>query len=327
MGQLVLSIIIPCYNMEKYIERCYKSLSIQKDASDVEFVFVNDGSKDNTLNILRDLECKDSRVVIIDQDNAGVSVARNSALEVVQGDYIYLLDGDDYLSLDAIFEIKTILKKYYPDMILPAYNVAKNNVEKFRAIGLTDGLYDKYDLFKKISIFPSSPQLIYRADIIRNKSIRFNPSIKCGEVYDFTINYMQYIGNIYVLNFPIFNYFQRSDSAIHSINYQKDLTVITAVNSICKNGQDLIRYTSFVISVFKLLSSFTYTKYLKNYVDRQAVDVVKVVLSDKTVKFVIKRTAFKIHKSTKDRILALYLCILPKKTGFITLKKIIGKLK
>lgn len=323
----MLSIIIPCYNMEQYIERCYNSLSIQRDASDVEFIFVNDGSKDNTLNILRELERNDSRVVVIDQDNAGVSAARNRALEVVRGNYIYLLDGDDYLSEDSICEIKRILKEYNPDLILPAYNISKNNVEEFRAISLKDGLYDKYDLFKKISIFPTIPQLIYRADIIGNKNIRFSTSIKCGEVYDFTINYMQYIDTIYVLNFPVFNYFQRSDSATHKINYKNDLTVVTAIDSLFDNGKDLMRYTSFIITAFKLFSGFTYNKYVKCPIEKQSVDSIMKVLSNSNVQLIIKHTAYKFHKSTKERFMAIYMHIMPKRFGFIMLNKIINKLK
>ena len=76
--------------MEKYLERCYNSLAIQKDADDVEFIFVNDGSKDRTLDILNGIKARDNRVVLINQENSGVSAARNSALCVVKGIYIYI---------------------------------------------------------------------------------------------------------------------------------------------------------------------------------------------------------------------------------------------
>ena len=95
--------------MERYVERCYRSLAIQKDADDIEFIFVNDGSSDKTLSILKEIKACDSRVVIVDQKNAGVSSARNSALTIAKGEYVYLLDGDDYLTIDAIFEIKQVV--------------------------------------------------------------------------------------------------------------------------------------------------------------------------------------------------------------------------
>ena len=74
--------------MERFVVRCYHSLAMQRDADDVEFIFVNDGSSDNTLSILREIKTKDKRVVIIDQNNAGVSVARNSALAIAKGEYV-----------------------------------------------------------------------------------------------------------------------------------------------------------------------------------------------------------------------------------------------
>lgn len=318
-----ISIIIPCYNVEQYIERCYHSLHNQFDAHNVEFIFVNDGSTDNTLFILQDIKSKDNRVVLINQKNAGVSVARNAALAITKGEYTYLLDGDDYLTENALLDIKQVLENYHPDVLISAYNISMNNKELFKTLPFDEGLYQKDVFFASIPFFPTTSQLVYRTDIIKDKNVSFNPSIKCGEVYDFTINYMQHIDNIYVLNKPTFNYFQRNDSATHQPKLQNDITIINALNSIYQNGAELVNYGSFIVTAFKLMRCFSYTRYLKYSNDLKNIELIENVLSDVIVKRCIKDTLIKPHKLIKERLIALYIYIMPKRFGFTLLNRLI----
>lgn len=310
--------------MERFVERCYHSLVMQRDAVDVEFIFVNDGSSDNTLSILREIKAKDNRVVIIDQNNAGVSVARNSALAIAKGEYVYLLDGDDYLTIDAIFEIKQVLEIFHPDLLISAYNISKNNTELYRPLPFDEGLYHKKEFFENIPFFPTAPQLVYRKNIIKNNNIHFNPTIKCGEVYDFTINYMKYIDRIYVLNKPTFNYFQRNESATHQPKLQNDITIVNALNSIYSNGAELANYGSFIVTAFKLMRCFSYTRYLKYSIDSKNIEFIENILSDTIVKRCIRDTIIKRHKSIKERIVAIYIYIMPKRLGFTILNWLIN---
>lgn len=321
-----LSIIIPCYNVEQYISRCYKSLANQNNADDVEFIFINDGSNDRTLELLQEIEAKDNRVVIINQNNKGVSVARNSALEIIQGEYVYLLDADDYLTVDSIYAIKRIIDNYKPDIILTAYNISRNGIEKFKSLSIKSGMYDKVELFSEINCFPTSPKLVYRSNIINDKKLYFLSSVKCGEVYAFTMNYMKYANNVYVMDIPIFNYFMRNDSAIHKPNYQNDITVIKALSSIYDDGEELVNYGSFITTAFKLLCSFSYKKYLKyTSFDTEAIEAIKIIFSNQTVKRCVKDTLFKPHKLIFERLLALYIYMMPITFGFKLLNYLIKK--
>ena len=90
-----LSVIIPAYNVEKYISECLDSVLVTK--KEIEVIIVDDGSKDNTLSICEDYSKKDSRVKVYSKPNGGVSSARNYGLEKVSGDYIIFVDSDDYL--------------------------------------------------------------------------------------------------------------------------------------------------------------------------------------------------------------------------------------
>lgn len=91
-----ISIIVPCYNASKYIAKCLQSI-INQSYKNIEIICVNDGSTDNTLNILRKIQRKDKRIVIINKRNGGVSAARNDGIKKSVGDYILFVDSDDYI--------------------------------------------------------------------------------------------------------------------------------------------------------------------------------------------------------------------------------------
>lgn len=96
MDQPILSIIVPAYNIEKYLKRCLDSI-INQSYKNFECIIVNDGSTDRTRTICDEYAKKDSRIIVIHQENGGLSVARNKAMKVVRGKYVSFVDGDDYI--------------------------------------------------------------------------------------------------------------------------------------------------------------------------------------------------------------------------------------
>lgn len=108
--ELYLSIIIPCYNVEKYVRECIESVLNQKTQFKYEVILINDGSQDNTLNILKEYEDRDN-VVLIDQKNKGFSGARNKGLQYVQGEYLMFVDSDDRLAENAIENLLSVAYK------------------------------------------------------------------------------------------------------------------------------------------------------------------------------------------------------------------------
>ena len=97
-----VSVVIPVYNMEKYLDRAYNSLKNQTMA-DFEAIFVNDGSKDKSGEILSRLEKEDERVRVITKSNGGVAKARNTALDAAKGEYVFFLDPDDWIRAGHVF--------------------------------------------------------------------------------------------------------------------------------------------------------------------------------------------------------------------------------
>lgn len=105
----LISIIIPVYNSENYIDKCLQSVTTQS-YKNIEIICVNDGSSDESLNLLHLWEARDSRIVIISQSNSGVSCARNSGMKIAKGKFIFFLDCDDCISVDAIEVLHTYIK-------------------------------------------------------------------------------------------------------------------------------------------------------------------------------------------------------------------------
>ncbi len=176
-----ISIIIPVYNVEKYLRQCLDSL-IGQTLKNIEIICVNDGSKDNSLEILREYKNKDSRIVIIDQINQGVSVARNNALKIAKGEYIGFVDSDDWVDAD-------FFEKLYYSAIKNDCDIAVGGI----AWNFTSGELDFIDLkFKKSKIFNKTPDKykitrvakaayiwnkIYKKELFEKLKLEFEPGI------------------------------------------------------------------------------------------------------------------------------------------------------
>ncbi len=106
-----VSVIIPVYNVEKYIRECLDSV-VNQTLKDIEIICVNDGSPDNSLAILEEYAAKDTRIKIINQENAGLSCARNAGLQIAQGEYIGFVDSDDWVDLDFFEKLYKTAKEY-----------------------------------------------------------------------------------------------------------------------------------------------------------------------------------------------------------------------
>ncbi len=111
------SIIVPVYNVEKYLDRCLQSICNQSFA-DIEIIIIDDGSNDSSSEIYEKYAGDDERIVIIRQANQGLSAARNTGMNHASGEYIIFVDSDDYIDVDTCERFNTIIKKNAPDMII-----------------------------------------------------------------------------------------------------------------------------------------------------------------------------------------------------------------
>jgi len=120
MSNPKISIIVPVYNVEKYLSQCIDSL-INQTYTNIEIIFINDESPDNSKRILEEYVLKDYRIKIINQENTGLSKARNKGIEAATGDYIMFVDSDDWLELNSCEVAISFLLKYCADVVLWSY--------------------------------------------------------------------------------------------------------------------------------------------------------------------------------------------------------------
>lgn len=145
-----LSIIIPIYNVEKFLNKCLSSVLKQIEKDD-ELILVNDGSTDNSFNICKNIKevYKKNNIILINKKNEGVAIARNTGLKKATGEYIFWIDSDDWLDDNCIKFVKNAIEKTKADIILfDFYNVNKKNIkpsfifEKSKRLNKKDVLID-----------------------------------------------------------------------------------------------------------------------------------------------------------------------------------------
>ena len=121
-----VSLIIPVYNVERYLKECLES-AFNQTLKEIEVIAVNDGSTDNSLLILNEYKAKHKNMIIINQENKGLSEARNSGLRVAKGEYIYFLDSDDYIDKNLAYICYNECKKNNLDIVTFDANVFYEN--------------------------------------------------------------------------------------------------------------------------------------------------------------------------------------------------------
>lgn len=210
-----ISIIIPVYNTEKYLSRCFDSIILQT-YKDIEIIIINDGSTDNSLSIIRDYEKKDNRIIVIDKENEGVSSARNMGIEQATGEYIMFCDSDDSVHPQWCEYMLEQIKRYPADLISCRYlMVADMEMISSQGIDCRDSEpATYYDLFL-LGTSGSVWNKIYRISVIQDNSIRFRSGLPIGEDVHFNIEYAKYIDNYRLVSDDLYYYTDNPDSAKH----------------------------------------------------------------------------------------------------------------
>ena len=304
-----ISVIIPCFNLGTYLDACLNSISIQSQG-EIEYVFINDGSSDDTLGKLERFILYKPSCKLINQENGGVSIARNAGLAMCTGEYIYLLDGDDVLTDSAIDQMLTDISSDNPDLIIS--NVKRVRGSKVIDVPLTFkiGIYSPVELYESIEYFHPAPQLLYRRAIIEDQRLRFNTRLSLGEVYDFTVRFLAFAKKIKVVDSCYFLYTVRPTSATQQPNYNKDITIVESIKEYNRFGGILKEMPSFKLTNFKMLLGFTYNKYLKQQLHTSdAYSAISTFLSDSDVKNCIRAVKRCKGISIKNRMFAEYISV------------------
>lgn len=184
----LISIIVPTYNVEKYIRTCIESILAQTYRN-IEVIIVNDGSTDQSLAVISDLICSHQNVKVINQKNQGVSVARNTGIDAATGKYITFVDPDDKIMPDFVSSLYQIADKTGADIVRGSFRDFNGNIPKGWGPDFnvpTNCGTIVLDQFLSSNISFVAVTSIYRLDFINSNHIRFTPGILFEDA-DFTI--------------------------------------------------------------------------------------------------------------------------------------------
>lgn len=230
MNDPLVSIIVPAYNVQKYLSHCLDSL-IQQTYSNFEIIIVNDGSTDKTLEVAQQYSIRDSRLVIINKPNSGVSDSRNIALRQALGEYILFVDADDWLDISTLQVCVERIQKEGADVCFFAYQSEFPNRSDIRTLFSNDRIFtgkEAIDLQRRI-IGPINEELsipqrldsygtiwakLYRKDIL--EGIFFEDLNKVGSAEDTLFNtsvFLRVKKAIY-LNRPFYHYRKNNEVSI-----------------------------------------------------------------------------------------------------------------
>ena len=224
-----ISVIIPVYNVEKYLRECLDSV-VKQTLDDIEIICINDGSTDNSLNILKEYASNDARFVIIDKENTGQGDSRNIGMDRATGEYIAFLDSDDWLDLDTFRYIYDVFERVNAEVIHFNYTKFNEYSNKYVPQNFSHNIWNEYKIdldkihFYNISLLKNdcftmldliSGTRIYSAEFLRKFNLKFAPT-KNAEDHLFVNSVLLNANNIYYIDKNFYFYRIRIGSTVRS---------------------------------------------------------------------------------------------------------------
>lgn len=215
--QPTVSIIVPVYNAEKTLERCVDSI-LNQSYQDFELFLVDDGSADGSGALCDAYARQDSRVRVFHQENAGVSAARNLALDHAAGEYLQFLDSDDWITPDATSSLVRAAREHQCDLVIADfYRVCGERVSHKGDIDdpgvLTREEYAAHMMENPADFYYGVLwNKLYRRDIVEAHHLRMDPEISWCEDFMFNLEYIRQACRFYALPVPIYYYVKTKGS-------------------------------------------------------------------------------------------------------------------
>ncbi len=245
----LISIIVPVYNVEKYIEKCIDSL-LEQSYKNIEIILINDGSSDNSHVICDNLKEKDNRITVIHKTNEGVSKARNTGIDAMHGDFVTFVDGDDYVSTDFIEVMYNAIEKTGADIstcghyrvdfdgtLKQVYHLSDNPDE----IIVLSGEESIKNMFYGKTCSASSGSKLYKKHIF--SSLRY-PNYVMGEDTFIVYHAFKQSAMVAHTNKPLYFYVQQQMSVTNAkcnyikfYDYVKLYDHIMSIDKNCKNKE------------------------------------------------------------------------------------------
>lgn len=223
-----ISVIVPVYNAEKYIEKCVASLT-QQTLTEIEIILVDDGSKDNSSGLCDKLAEKDKRIRVIHKANGGASSARNAGLKLAIGKYIAFLDGDDVvdcellqIAYDALLDTEADCAKFgvIEEYITADGSIVKQHICKMR-YKLCEGekaICNEAINMEQLPLFGYLCNGVYKRSIIAENRLALDEKLRVNEDFAFNLEYFKYVKKMVCLDIAPYHYARRNAGSLSSQN-------------------------------------------------------------------------------------------------------------
>lgn len=245
----IVSIIVPIYNCEKYLDRCIRSI-LGQTFTNIEVLLINDGSTDKSYHICKEFELQDNRIRVYHQENAGPSSARNVGIKNSTGEYIMFVDADDYIESSMVEELfeKAISERaefVMCGMTIDTYNsnqylISSVNINLLprTVVGNTNLPSNIIDLVESEKINGPCCKLI-KADIIRDNSILMPAHIYLQEDLYFNLRVLEYVNVFTVIEGCFYHYNKGLGESVTTRYYSNKFEMTNEVHSLLMNFYNL----------------------------------------------------------------------------------------
>ncbi len=232
--EALVSIIIPVYNLEQYIAKCLLSI-VNQTYSNLEILCIDDGSTDSSADVIKSWCENDSRIKYFYKENGGVSSARNLGLDVLNGDFVMFVDGDDYLHPQAVELLYNCFEKL--DCDIACADAEKTNAYLTEFSDIENSSCEAIDVTKLYSrgdnrSFANVWSKLYRREVL--KDMYFPLGIKYGEDTNFSFKVLSKKPKLAKTDAKVYYYYARENSAETSVFSLNKATVLDSYDDICE---------------------------------------------------------------------------------------------
>lgn len=230
-----ISIVVPVYNVEKYIKKCLVSCFHQNlPADEFEVIVVNDGTPDNSMMYVEEIAKQHSNIVIVSQTNAGLSAARNKGMSIARGEYVWFVDSDDWIKNNCLNEIYDICRNEDLDILyIGAIRVKTDNSTRKDFSYDLNSIYSGKDCLSFNKIMPCAQYAIYKRSFLKYNNLSFYVGIY-HEDFEFTYRAIYFANRVKFVDEIYYYHFLSPNSIVRSINPKKSFDLIIVCESLSR---------------------------------------------------------------------------------------------
>lgn len=237
MSNSLVSVIVPVYNAEKYLDRCIESI-LNQTYENIQLIIVNDGSTDSSKTII-DKYSADGRVIAVHKSNTGVSETRNTGINISSGEYIGFVDADDYIDSDMIEKMMSVLEECEADVCCCGYIQEFSDfryeicIDERKVLNGVQEIYSQYlrqDL--RNGIFDGNWNKLFKRSAISD--IRYSNIGHCEDV-DFQFRVFENCNRIVCIPDMLYHYISNNESATNSVFNEKKLSVLCVTDNVLEH--------------------------------------------------------------------------------------------